>query len=169
MVAALSAGQIGELAGTRASATSAGGGDVVSIACSETGGSTLADASGKGSHATLRRTWGLPSHPGFLAAYPETQFIELESRTTPDYHHVWAPYYTAHKILKGLLDAYTATKEPKALDLAVGLCDWMYSRLSAGSPRPSASACGGSSPAASSAASWKPSGDPRALRQTGAP
>lgn len=128
--AALTAGQIGELAGTRASATSAGGGDVISIACSETSGSTLADASGKGRHATLRRTWGLPSHPGFLAAYPETQFIELESRTTPDYHRVWAPYYTAHKILKGLLDAYTATKEPKALDLAVGLCDWMHSRLS---------------------------------------
>ena len=128
--AALTAAQIGELATARASATSAGGGDIASIACSETSGLTLADASGKGRHATLRRTWGLPSHPGFLAAYPETQFIELESRTTPDYTRVWAPYYTAHKILKGLLDAYTATKEPKALDLAVGLCDWMHSRLS---------------------------------------
>ncbi|UVJ39808.1 beta-L-arabinofuranosidase domain-containing protein [Arthrobacter sp. CJ23] len=127
---ALTAGQIGELAAARASATSAGHGDVVALACSETSGSLLADASGKGRHATLRRTWGLPSHPGFLAAYPETQFIELESRTTPDYFRVWAPYYTAHKILKGLLDAYTATGEPQALDLAGGLCDWMHSRLS---------------------------------------
>ncbi|MDQ1593524.1 MAG: uncharacterized protein QOH40_80, partial [Arthrobacter pascens] len=128
--AALTAGQIGELAAARASGIPAGKGDVVSLACSETGGSVLADASGKGRHAALRRTWGLPSHPGVLAAYPETQFIELESRTTPDYHRVWAPYYTAHKILKGLLDAYTATKEPKALDLALGMCDWMHSRLS---------------------------------------
>jgi DUF1680 family protein len=128
--AALTAAQIGELAAARATATSAGGGDVVSIDCSEASGATLVDTSGKSRHATLRRTWGLPSHPGFLAAYPETQFIELETRTSPDYTRVWAPYYTAHKILKGLLDAYTATKEPKALDLAVGLCDWMHSRLS---------------------------------------
>jgi hypothetical protein len=127
---ALSAAQIAELAAARASETSAGNGDVISLACGESSGSVLADASGKGRNATLRRIWGLPSHPGFLAAYPETQFIELESRTTPDYFRVWAPYYTAHKILKGLLDAYTATADPKALDLAAGLCDWMHSRLS---------------------------------------
>lgn len=127
---ALSAAQVADLAAAPASNTSAGNGDVVSLACGESSGSVLADASGKGRNATLRRTWGLPSHPGYLAAYPETQFIELESRTTPDYLRVWAPYYTAHKILKGLLDAYTATAEPKALDLAAGLCDWMHSRLS---------------------------------------
>ncbi|MFC7846855.1 beta-L-arabinofuranosidase domain-containing protein [Arthrobacter sp. NPDC057388] len=127
---ALTPAQVAEVAAARASDTSAGNGDVVSLACGETGGSVLSDASGKGRHATVRRTWGLPSHPGFLAAYPETQFIELESRTTPDYFRVWAPYYTAHKILKGLLDAYTATSEPKALELASGLCDWMHSRLS---------------------------------------
>ncbi|MFE4544250.1 beta-L-arabinofuranosidase domain-containing protein [Arthrobacter sp. NPDC056727] len=127
---ALTAAQVAELAAARASDTSAGNGDVVSLACGETGGSVLADASGKGRNATVRRTWGLPSHPGYLAAYPETQFVELESRTSPDYFRVWAPYYTAHKILKGLLDAYTATSEPKALDLASGLCDWMHFRLS---------------------------------------
>lgn len=127
---ALTAAQVAELAAARASDTSAGNGDVVSLACGETSGTVLADASGKGRNATIRRTWGLPSHPGFLAAYPETQFIELESRTTPDYFRVWAPYYTAHKILKGLLDAYTATAEPNALDLASGLCDWMHFRLS---------------------------------------
>ncbi|WP_395400810.1 beta-L-arabinofuranosidase domain-containing protein [Arthrobacter sp. UC242_113] len=132
--AALSAGQVAELAAARASGTSAGNGDVVSLACNESGGNVLSDASGKGRHATVRRTWGLPSHPGFLAAYPETQFIELESRTTADYFRVWAPYYTAHKILKGLLDAYTATREPKALDLATGICDWMHFRLSKLSP-----------------------------------
>ncbi|OSC61203.1 glycosylase, partial [Streptomyces sp. 4F] len=88
------------------------------------------DASGRGLTATLRRTWGGPSHPGFLAAYPETQFIELESMTGSDYTRVWAPYYTAHKILRGLLDAHLATGDDRALDLASGMCDWMYSRLS---------------------------------------
>jgi hypothetical protein len=127
---ALTPVQVNELTTTKAAASSVRAGDVVSLACDETSGSTLNDASGKGRHATIRRTWGVPSHPGFLAAYPETQFIELETRTTSDYTRVWAPYYTAHKILKGLLDAHTATHDPKALDLALGLCDWMYSRLS---------------------------------------
>ncbi|KPI30778.1 protein of unknown function DUF1680 [Actinobacteria bacterium OV320] len=40
-----------------------------------------------------------PSHPGYLAAYPETQFILLESYTT--YPTIWAPYYTCHKIMRG--------------------------------------------------------------------
>ncbi|MFJ1811535.1 MULTISPECIES: beta-L-arabinofuranosidase domain-containing protein [unclassified Streptomyces] len=105
-------------------------GDLASYAFDETSGGTFADASGRGLTATLRRTWGGPSHPGFLAAYPETQFILLESMTGSDYTKVWAPYYTAHKILRGLLDAYLATDDDRALDLASGMCDWMYSRLS---------------------------------------
>ncbi|MGI5406429.1 beta-L-arabinofuranosidase domain-containing protein [Streptomyces chartreusis] len=127
---ALSAAEITELQGARAADVSAGRGDLASYAFDETSGGTFADASGRGLAATLRRTWGGPSHPGFLAAYPETQFIDLESRTTSDYTRVWAPYYTAHKILRGVLDAYLATGDARALDLASGMCDWMYSRLS---------------------------------------
>ncbi|MEU9660640.1 beta-L-arabinofuranosidase domain-containing protein [Streptomyces chartreusis] len=127
---ALSAAEITELQGARAADVSAGRGDLASYAFDETSGGTFADASGRGLAATLRRTWGGPSHPGFLAAYPETQFIDLESRTTSDYTKVWAPYYTAHKILRGVLDAYLATEDARALDLASGMCDWMYSRLS---------------------------------------
>jgi DUF1680 family protein len=127
---ALTAAEIAELQGSRAADSAAGRGDLASYSFDETTGSTFADASGRGLTATLRRTWGAPSHPGFLAAYPETQFIELESRTSPDYTRVWAPYYTAHKILRGLLDAYSATDDARALDLASGMADWMYSRLS---------------------------------------
>ncbi|MFJ4366854.1 beta-L-arabinofuranosidase domain-containing protein [Streptomyces chartreusis] len=127
---ALSAAEITELQGARAADVSAGRGDLASYAFDETSGGTFADASGRGLAATLRRTWGGPSHPGFLAAYPETQFIDLESRTTSDYTKVWAPYYTAHKILRGVLDAHLATEDARALDLASGMCDWMYSRLS---------------------------------------
>ncbi|MFH8804147.1 beta-L-arabinofuranosidase domain-containing protein [Streptomyces sp. NPDC017936] len=107
-----------------------GHGDLASYALDETTGSAFADASGRGLTATLRRTWGGPGHPGFLAAYPETQFILLESMTGSDYTRVWAPYYTAHKILRGLLDAYLATDDARALDLASGMGDWMHSRLS---------------------------------------
>ncbi|MBP5935231.1 beta-L-arabinofuranosidase domain-containing protein [Streptomyces acidiscabies] len=107
-----------------------GSGDLASYRCDETSGSTFADSSGRGLTATLRRTWGSPSHAGFLAAYPETQFIQLESMTASDYSKVWAPYYTAHKILRGLLDAYAATGDARALDLAGGMADWMHSRLS---------------------------------------
>ncbi|MGW0583332.1 beta-L-arabinofuranosidase domain-containing protein, partial [Streptomyces sp. NPDC002920] len=121
---ALGAAEVAALQSTRTT------GDLVSYSFGETSGSTLADASGRGLTATLRRTWGGPSHPGFLAAYPETQFILLESMTGSDYTKVWAPYYTAHKILRGLLDAYLATDDDRALDLASGMGDWMYSRLS---------------------------------------
>ncbi|MFI2632284.1 beta-L-arabinofuranosidase domain-containing protein [Streptomyces collinus] len=127
---ALTAAEVTELQTCRAADASTGRGDLASYAFDETAGGTFADASGRDLNGVLRRTWGGPSHPGFLAAYPETQFIDLESRTTSDYTKVWAPYYTAHKILKGLLDAYTATDDDRALDLASGMCDWMYARLS---------------------------------------
>lgn len=131
---ALSAAEIDALQSGPAEGTSAGRGDRASYDFDDSATATIADASGNDRHATLKRTWGAPSHPGFLAAYPETQFITLESMTSGNYTVVWAPYYTAHKILKGLLDAHLNSDDPttrtKALDLASGLCDWMHSRLS---------------------------------------
>ncbi|MER5542751.1 beta-L-arabinofuranosidase domain-containing protein [Streptomyces sp. NPDC002589] len=126
----LGADEIAELRRARAAETAAGPGDLVSYRLDEQSGSRFADSSGRGLTAALRRTWGGPSHPGFLAAYPETQFVLLESMTSSDYTKVWAPYYTAHKILKGLLDAHCATGDARALDLASGLGDWMHARLS---------------------------------------
>ncbi|MEU2281121.1 beta-L-arabinofuranosidase domain-containing protein [Streptomyces sp. NPDC013178] len=68
-----------------------------------------------------------PSHPGYLAAYPETQFILLESYTT--YPTIWAPYYTCHKIMRGLLDAHTLAGNAQALEIAAKMGDWVHSRL----------------------------------------
>ncbi|WP_106972319.1 glycoside hydrolase family 127 protein [Streptomyces yerevanensis] len=68
-----------------------------------------------------------PSHPGYLAAYPETQFILLESYTT--YPTIWAPYYTCHKIMRGLLDAHTLAGDERALEIASKMGDWVHSRL----------------------------------------
>ncbi|MGW1716804.1 glycoside hydrolase family 127 protein [Streptomyces sp. NPDC002156] len=69
-----------------------------------------------------------PSHPGYLAAYPETQFVLLESYTT--YPTIWAPYYTCHKIMRGLLDAHTLTGNQQALTIVSKMGDWVHSRLS---------------------------------------
>ncbi|MBV1942201.1 glycoside hydrolase family 127 protein [Streptomyces sp. BV286] len=68
-----------------------------------------------------------PSHPGYLAAYPETQFVLLESYTT--YPTIWAPYYTCHKIMRGLLDAHTLAGNAQALTIASAMGDWVHSRL----------------------------------------
>lgn len=68
------------------------------------------------------------SHPGFLAAYPETQFIQLESFAT--YPTVWAPYYTCHKIMRGLLDSYLLAGNTQALTVVTKMGDWVVSRLS---------------------------------------
>ncbi|QRK11371.1 glycoside hydrolase family 127 protein [Archangium violaceum] len=131
---ALSAEEVAELQWAPAASGPVGRGDLASYDFDDTDTATIADSSGAGRHAGLRRTWGAPSHPGFLAAYPETQFITLESMTASNYQVVWAPYYTAHKILKGLVDAHLnsddAGTRAKALELASGLCDWMHSRLS---------------------------------------
>lgn len=64
---------------------------------------------------------------GFLSAYDESQFDDLE-RFVP-YPRIWAPYYTLHKLLAGLLDAYDLTGSAPALDLAKGIGLWTVRRL----------------------------------------
>src|SRR5690606_32721717 len=45
-------------------------------------------------------------------------------------NQVWAPYYTLHKILAGLLDVYEVSGNQKALTVAKDMGDWVYARLS---------------------------------------
>ena len=69
------------------------------------------------------------AHAGFLAAFPESFFDRLERR-----EGVWAPYYTLHKILAGVLDVHRVTGDPTALAVARGMAAWVgfrASRLSA--------------------------------------
>ncbi len=61
--------------------------------------------------------------PGYLAAFPESFFDRLEKRES-----VWAPYYTLHKLLAGLLDVHRASGDPAALDLARGIAGWVGRR-----------------------------------------
>ena len=125
---ALSAAEIQSL--TASAGGSPGGGNVAWYRFDETGGNTAADSSGNRRTATVVTTsLGAPgpSHAGYLAAYPETQFIELERYAT--YPAIWAPWYTCHMIMRGLLDAYRLTGSKRALRIAAGMADWAHSRL----------------------------------------
>ena len=42
---------------------------------------------------------------------------------------VWAPFYTLHKILQGLIDQYTMCGNEKALEVAKGMGNWAYNKL----------------------------------------
>lgn len=69
-------------------------------------------------------SWGR----GFLSAYSPDQFALLEEFTP--YATIWAPYYTLHKILAGLIDCHLLLGSEEALICARGIGDWVYARLS---------------------------------------
>lgn len=73
--------------------------------------------------------WG----EGFISAYPPDQFIMLEQGAFYGGNNqgIWAPYYTLHKILAGLLDCYEVGGNPQALALASGMAQWVGARLQA--------------------------------------
>jgi len=109
---------------------SAGGGDVVWYRFDEDDGPTAVDASGNGLDATIIAPTDGRRHPGFLSAYPETQFIRLEEFARyGGSQGIWAPYYTLHKIMAGLIDAHVHTGNGEALDVLSGIGDWVYSRV----------------------------------------
>jgi DUF1680 family protein len=71
--------------------------------------------------------WG----EGFISGYPPDQFIMLEHGASYGgrNNQIWAPYYTLHKILVGLMDCYEVGGNPKALEIAKGIGIWVYKRL----------------------------------------
>jgi uncharacterized protein len=79
--------------------------------------------------AELRKVQrALPSRgmsPGYLSAFPEELFDRVEARKV-----VWAPYYTLHKIMAGLLDVHRATGDPAALEAVKGMASWVGFRAS---------------------------------------
>lgn len=61
---------------------------------------------------------------GYLSAFPE----ELINRNIRG-EAVWAPWYTLHKILSGLIDQYLYTDNAMALTIARKMGDWAATRL----------------------------------------
>ena len=60
------------------------------------------------------------AHAGYLSAFPEEFFDRVEAR-----NGVWAPYYTLHKILAGLLDVHRVFGDALALETARGMAAWV--------------------------------------------
>ena len=63
-------------------------------------------------------------HPGYLSAFPEEFFDRVEAR-----EKVWAPYYTIHKIMAGLLDVNQLCNNPQALIVVTKMADWVKFRV----------------------------------------
>ncbi|HEY3130599.1 MAG TPA: beta-L-arabinofuranosidase domain-containing protein, partial [Acidobacteriota bacterium] len=63
-------------------------------------------------------------HTGYLSAFPEEFFDRVDSR-----QRVWAPYYTLHKIMAGLLDVYQLCGNRQALEVLVKMADWVKFRV----------------------------------------
>ncbi len=61
---------------------------------------------------------------GYLSAFPE-EFIDrvIEGR------RVWAPWYTLHKIMAGLLDMYVYCGNKQAFDVLIGMASWTKARM----------------------------------------
>ena len=56
---------------------------------------------------------------GYLSAFPIELFDRLNAR-----REVWAPFYTIHKVMAGLLDMYQICGNKQALETAVGAARW---------------------------------------------
>lgn len=61
---------------------------------------------------------------GYLSAFPQN----LIDRSIAG-QSVWAPWYTQHKIISGLIDQYLYCNNPKSLEIAKGMATWAYNKL----------------------------------------
>jgi DUF1680 family protein len=62
-------------------------------------------------------------NPGYLSAFPESFIDRVEARQS-----VWAPYYTLHKIMAGLLDMHLLAGNAQALTVLTGMASWVKLR-----------------------------------------
>ncbi|KAF2639259.1 DUF1680-domain-containing protein [Massarina eburnea CBS 473.64] len=79
----------------------------------------------------------LTTHPGYLGALPEDTVLRLGPPRFAVYGsnldtNTWAPWYTQHKIMRGLLDAYYNTKSSQALDVVVKMANWAHLAITVG-------------------------------------
>ena len=61
---------------------------------------------------------------GYLSAFPEELIDRVEART-----RVWAPYYTLHKMMAGLLDMHQLCGNQQALDVLLKQVAWVRLRM----------------------------------------
>jgi DUF1680 family protein len=63
-------------------------------------------------------------HPGYLSAFPESFIDRVEQGQS-----VWAPWYTLHKIMAGLLDASQLCGNAQALAVLTNMANWVQFRV----------------------------------------
>ncbi|MFC0506498.1 beta-L-arabinofuranosidase domain-containing protein [Micromonospora costi] len=138
---ALSQEQIRSLLDSPAGTT--GGGTIAWYRFDEDGGTTIEDASPNGrdggivaSQSGGAAAW-IPTHPGYVGAIPEDAVLRLGPPRYAVYGgnastNTWAPWYTQHKIIRGLLDAYYHTDNATALDVVVKMANWAHLALTVG-------------------------------------
>jgi uncharacterized protein len=63
-------------------------------------------------------------HAGYLSAFPEFFFDRVDAGRA-----VWAPWYTMHKIMAGLLEVYVHTGNAQALAVLNRVADWVKLRV----------------------------------------
>nr|GEZ77239.1 glycosyl hydrolase [Tanacetum cinerariifolium] len=61
---------------------------------------------------------------GYLSAFPSEFFDRFEA-----VQPVWAPYYTIHKIMAGLVDQYVFAGNDQALKMVTQMADYFYKRV----------------------------------------
>ncbi|MGN9911340.1 beta-L-arabinofuranosidase domain-containing protein [Phytohabitans sp. LJ34] len=119
------------------------GGSIAWYRFDEEGGTTLKDASpnGRDGGVVAAREGGaadwVPTHPGYVGAIPEDAVLRLGPPRWAVYGgnadtNTWAPWYTQHKIMRGLLDAYYHTGNTLARDVVVKMADWAHLALTVG-------------------------------------
>ncbi|WP_426512029.1 beta-L-arabinofuranosidase domain-containing protein [Dactylosporangium sp. McL0621] len=122
---------------------STGGGNIAWYKFDETDGSALKDASPNGRDAgvvaasTAGAADWVPTFPGYLGAIPEDAALRLGPPRWAVYGgnaetNTWAPWYTQHKIMRGLLDAYYHAGNAQALDVVTKMAGWAHLALTVG-------------------------------------
>jgi DUF1680 family protein len=69
--------------------------------------------------AKCQKANGTTSGDGYLSAFPASFFDRLKAA-----QKVWAPWYTLHKIMAGLLDMYVLAGNEQALEVVRGMAGW---------------------------------------------
>jgi DUF1680 family protein len=80
---------------------------------------------------------GATVHPGYVGALPEDVVLRVGPPRFALYGgdpetNTWAPWYTQHKIMRGLLDAHTLTGSARAFEIVQAMADWANLALTLG-------------------------------------
>ncbi|HZC74325.1 MAG TPA: beta-L-arabinofuranosidase domain-containing protein [Jatrophihabitans sp.] len=116
-----------------------GGGNIAWYRFDESSGVDALDSSPHGRTATIvpapdPAAW-VPTFPGYLGALPDDLVLRLGPPRFATYggdSGTWAPWYTQHKLMRGLLDAYELTGSEQALQVVATMAGWAHLALTIG-------------------------------------